>query len=136
MSLVRLCMHDIQSPTGREDIGLVAEPVAGYGFVEDVDKVYPASYGYSGPKVSTQGISSSLFVASGKQQKFVTAQHLLTTPEKESRVPVAHATPSLANKNRPNSAWIALRAMPDETRFVETLVSREELLDTFTSPEQ
>lgn len=131
MTLLRMCMHPFQSPSGRQDADLTAEYVESFAFVPDVNTMYAASYNHDNAKISQNGISTHVRVAVPGGSQLVTAQHLLATPQLEQSYPVTHVAPSIAAVSARKDAWVALRAMPDETRFVETLVSHEELMDTF-----
>lgn len=130
MSVVRLCMHPQVSSGQTEYVELQGEVIGSLAFVEDSNKFYHASYGHGGPRISPKGVSTQVMVTTPSGADFRSTQHLLTTPENEKKFPVAYAAPSLAHSRLHKDAWVALRPMPEETRFVETLVSREELLDT------
>jgi hypothetical protein len=130
MTVVRACIHPQESQGGQNYKSLIAEPMERYAFVPDLDHIYPADYGSSGPRISPNGVSTHVFTRLAGETNFITAQHLLVTPHEEESFPVSHVVPSLATAAKPQDAWVALRAIPSETRFVETLVSREELLDT------
>lgn len=130
MSVLRLCMHEYTTQGGHEDTRLQGELVGGYGFVGDVNKIYPAEYSWQGSRTSSNGVSTHVRVDTPTGEKFVTAQHLWATPTQEREFPVLYAAPSLAHVRLHKDAWIPLRPMPEKTSFVETLVSHEELLDT------
>ena len=133
MSLLRLCVHPYTTPAGRRDVDLVGEYMESFGFVPTTEAIYPAQHKNQEAKVSLHGVSTKLQVTRHGSTSLLTAQHLMTTPALEHAYPVTHAAPSLAASLEGKNAWVALRAQPEETRFVETLVSHEELMDTFES---